>query len=341
MKLKSELVIGNVYFPGKAWLNPSILNCFGSLMFPMNLINTPGLWNVGSGGVNGASLCDTKSMPSFMGSSAQASRYARSLVTGSSISISIKVMQETFTYDPTLTRYIGNEPQSVYFCLVPFNSEWKTNGTVNSLNYMPWAQAIRQPGARRMRLSGMQGKCSGTLRAYTAIGKIEGTPSWETDGSYRCASAGSSWSTPDRNPMWMLMAYMPGTGTTFTDISPGFEFSVSMTAHTTFFMPKIATLYTSLDPTETKVIVSESDPHSDDDCKLEDDDDPSLLDMTAFTVTEPPPLVRTTTQGRIMPTGAAGPRRPVPGPPKPGGAPRSGGGEAPPPKAATPMSPRV
>ena len=103
MKLKSELVIGNVYFPGKAWLNLSILNCFGSLMFPMNLINTPGLWNIGAGGVNGASLCDTKSMPSFMGSSAQASRYARALVTGSSITISIKVMQEAFTYDPTLT----------------------------------------------------------------------------------------------------------------------------------------------------------------------------------------------------------------------------------------------
>lgn len=303
MKMKSELVIGNVYFPGKPWLNPSTLNCFGSLMFPMNLINTPGLWNVGSGGVNGASLCDTKAMPSFMGSSAQAGRYARALVTGSSISISIKVMQETFTYDTGASRYIGNEPQSVYFCLVPFNSEWKTNTTVNALNYMAWAQAIRQPGARRMRLSGMQGKCSGTLRAHTAIGKIEGTPSWETDGGYRCASSGTSWSTPDRTPMWMLMAYMPG-GAAFTDISPGFEFSVSMTAHTTFFMPKIATLYTALEPTETKAIVSEDtpDPEPEEEFKTEaDDDDPTLLDLAEFKISEPlpplpalpPPLMRT------------------------------------------------
>ena len=125
-------------------------------------------------------------------------------------------------------------------------------------------------------------------------------------------------SPPDRNPMWMLMAYMPGTGGAFTDISPGFEFSVSMTAHTTFFMPKIATLYTSLEPTETKVIVSESDPHPDDDCKLEDDDDPSLLDMTAFTVTEPPLLFVRPPKGVLCLRG----RRPPPScsrTPKPGG----------------------
>lgn len=144
-------------------------------------------------------------MPNSMGSSDQAGRYSQCLVTGSNISITIKVKEAAFTHTGTTAAdavYNSTVSNLIYFCLVPFNSTFfNALGGVDQLQLMPWAQAIRQPGARRMALSGIDGKSRGTLRAYCSVGAIEGVPSWESDPNYRSTSAvGGIWGHPTAQP---------------------------------------------------------------------------------------------------------------------------------------------
>ncbi len=332
MTMKSELCVGGIILKDKPHLVPTNLNVFGMLIFPMNDITGPGTYNTSIAETfNTNPLTSTQAMPNYMGSGAQSNRYQNCLPTHSSIAITINMTIPNFYRTGETAEsavYDSAYDEVFYFCLVPYNSRQTLAPELLGPTYMPWAQVIRQPGARRMQLRCKDGRVSGTLRASTNIGRLEGTPSWETDPFYRSQSEDSVWGTPPHSPQWWMYAYYPSAG--WDGSQAMFEITVKLGMKATFFMPKIATLYTSLDPTETKVSIMEGD----DEKQEPDDDDPSLLDMKTFVVTEdvkmepPPPLTRTVTQGRIMPTGAAGPRRPVPRPPKPGGAPRSGGGEA-------------
>jgi len=294
MKMATELVISDVFFYQKAFLLPTTMNTFGSLMFPMNTVNNPGALNPTTPGTNTYPLANTTTFPKYMGSTAQSARYTSMLVTASSISITIKVKQPAFYHTGTVigvdTVYEPTVSNLMYFCLVPYNSSWIAGGTQNALNLMPWAQVIRQPGARRMALSGMDGKSTGTLRGYCNIGKIEGTPSWETDTDYRCESGVSTWTDPGKTPMWMLYAYYPYGS--FTPQSPAVEMDVKLTQHATFFLPKIATLYTALSPVEQKGFISDSKsedyPSSEPTPEeMKDDDDPALIEMSDFRITTP------------------------------------------------------
>jgi len=297
MKLSSELVVGLASFQ-KSYLVADKLNSFGSLMFPMNRLSKIGIWNGATEtDANSQPLCDTSAMPITMGSSVMAIQYTYAVVTGSSIAITIKLLQQAFDRtgdEATDAVYTANLSNKMYFALVPFNS--KLTDASEELNDMPWQQIIRQPGARRMGLSALTGKSQGTLRAYTNIGKIDGTPMWESDILYRCAAQGDPvdpedpWSEPANTPMWMLFAYYPYEGS-FNTSSPRFEVNIKMTQHATFFMPRISVPVASTVAGESKVVINEGkafDLDLDDEEKVDpDDDDPSLLDMTTFVVTEP------------------------------------------------------
>lgn len=287
-KMMSEIVIQDVFPQTKAFLTPSKLNSYGELVFSMNGTNAPGQFNeaTATGGVNLYPLADTTSMPKFMGSTAQAARYQYMLVTGSSIAITVKVKQSEFvrtgaTADDAI--YTPTQARQVYFALVPYNSYMAATSRRSSLQLMPWAQIIRQPGARRMALSNT-GKTRGTLRGYTSLGKIEGKVSWETDVEYRSSSEDGTWSDPQNSPFWIFYAYFPYSE--FVAGDPGYEFDIKQCVHATFMTPKAPTLYTATQSDETKTVVSDTE------AMLEateeaDDDDPSLLDMHMVHVTEP------------------------------------------------------
>jgi len=294
MKMASELVVGEILLNTKDFLTPNVLNCFGSLIFQMNAITGPGTYNTGVGAAfNELPLTNTTAMPNYMGSAAQAGRYNFALPTFSSISLTLSVdcpdFYRTGSTGATAV-YDATYDDTFFFCLIPFNSGFNTEAGVGSLQLMPWAQAIRQPGARRLALHTRRGRASGTLRASTSIGKIEGSPSWETDEAYRSSSEDGQWSEPAKGPFWMLMAYYPYGE--WGEAQPSFEITAKLGMHATFFQPKIATLYTALEPSETKMRVSESEVPLGEEKEEADDDDPSLLDMEAFKISERPVLVR-------------------------------------------------
>jgi len=298
MKMASEIVVGEILLASKTFLAPSTANTFGSLIFQMNAIEGPGTYNTGVGAAfNELPLTNTTAMPNYMGAFAQAQRYAYALPTWSSISVTITMSLVDFQRTGstgTTAIYDATYDDVYYFCLVPYNSGFNSETGVASLQLMPWAQVIRQPGARRCTVHG-KGRNTATLRASTSIGKIEGTPSWETDVGYRAQSEDGAWSEPSKGPFWMLYAYYPYSG--WGESQPTFEVNVKLGMHATFFQPKIATLYTALQPGESKAMVTDSDTLViDDDTKDEpDDDDPSLLDFDDVKISDgfsPPPLVR-------------------------------------------------
>lgn len=317
MKMVSEICIGEIVLPTKEFLEPSTTNTFGQLVFPMNTIDGPGTYNTGNGAsFNPKPLTNTSAMPNFMGAYAQGQRYAHALATYSSIAITITMSLPDFYRSADATPlYTATYDDVYYFCLVPFNSGFNTEFGIAGLAPMPWAQVIRQPGARRCTVHG-KGRNSATLRAATSIGKIEGTPSWETDPKYRSTSESGFWSEPDNVPFWMLYAYYPYSG--WGSAAPTFEVRVKMGMHCTFFQPKIATLYQALQPGESKVMVSDvTDPSPDDDDTKDeaDDDDPSMLDMKEFQISEPveskTPMAAPASPARPAAPVSASPSRPA------------------------------
>lgn len=290
MKMRSEIVVGGIILKNKEFLVPTNEKMFGCLMFPMNTITGPGTYNPGlSSEFNPMPLTGTTQMPNMMGSAAQAERYMSCLPTFSSIAVTINMTLPDFYRTGSTGAdaiYDSTFDECFYFCLVPFNSVQVFNPTMLRPSNMPWAQAIRQPGARRMMLRCKTGRVSGTLRASTNIGRLEGTPSWETDPLYRSESESGSWSNPTKAPFWYLYGYYPSDG--WGGSQAMFEVKVSLGLHATFFAPKIVTLYQGLKPEETKVMTTDTTVVKDEkeDPEEKDDDDPSLLDMTTFIVTE-------------------------------------------------------